>query len=118
MVEVLRVLLGLFVVAHGLITLAIWTAPVTKKAPFNPSHSWLLGDARMPAIALAVVAAVTFVVAGGGFLAHQDWWAISGIAAGAVAIVLMGLYFNPWLSAGVLISGAVLYAGIQTLQQA
>jgi hypothetical protein len=30
----------------------------------------------------------------------------------------MGLYFNPWLSAGVVISGAVLYAGIQALQPA
>jgi hypothetical protein len=118
MIEVLRVLLGLFVVAHGLVTLGIWTAPVTEKAPFNPSHSWLLGDARTFAITLAVVAAITFVVAGGGFLAHQDWWAISGIAAGAVAVVLMGLYFNPWLPAGVVISGAVLYAGIQALQPA
>jgi hypothetical protein len=63
MIEVLRVLLGLFVVAHGLVTLGIWTAPVTEKAPFNPSHSWLLGDARTLAITLAVVAAITFVVA-------------------------------------------------------
>jgi hypothetical protein len=42
----LRVLLGLFVVAHGLVTFGIWAAPVTERAPFNPSHSWLLGNAR------------------------------------------------------------------------
>jgi hypothetical protein len=46
----LRVLLGLFVVAHGLVTFGIWAAPVTDKAPFNPSHSWLLGNARTLAV--------------------------------------------------------------------
>jgi hypothetical protein len=35
-----------------------------------------------------------------------------------VALVLMALYFNPWLLAGIAISGGVLYAGVQALQQA
>jgi hypothetical protein len=30
----------------------------------------------------------------------------------------MALYFNPWLLAGIAISGGVLYAGVQALQQA
>ena len=113
----LRVLVGLFVVAHGLVTFGIWAAPATDKAPFNPSHSWLLGDARTLAVALAAVAAVAFLVTGGGFLAQQGWWAAAAVAAGAVAVLLMGLYFNPWLSAGILISAAILYAGAQALQQ-
>jgi hypothetical protein len=112
-----RVLLGLFVVAHGLVTFGIWAAPVTDKAPFNPSRSWLLGDTRTLAVALAVVAAIAFVVSGTGFLAQQDWWAVAAVAAGAVAVVLMALYFNPWLSAGILISAAILYAGAQAVQQ-
>jgi hypothetical protein len=113
----LRVLVGLVVVAHGLVTFGLWAAPVTEKAPFNPGRSWLLGDARTLAMALAVVAAAAFVAAGGGFLAQQDWWAAAAVAAGAVAVVLMALYFNPWLSAGILISAAILYAGAQALQQ-
>jgi hypothetical protein len=113
----LRVLLGLLVVAHGLVTFGIWAAPVTEQAPFNPSHSWLLGDTRTLALALAVVAAVAFVATGGGLLAQQDWWAVAGIVAGAVAVALMALYFNPWLSAGLLISALILYAGVQALQQ-
>jgi hypothetical protein len=64
-----------------------------------------------------VVAAIAFVATEGGFLAQQDWWAVAGVAAATVAIVLMALYFNPWLSAGILISAAILYAGIQALQQ-
>jgi hypothetical protein len=113
----LRVLVGLFLVAHGLVTFGIWAAPVTEQAPFNPSHSWLLGDARTLALALAVVAAVAFVATGGGLLAQQDWWAVAGIVAGAVAVALMALYFNPWLSAGLLISALILYAGAQALSR-
>jgi hypothetical protein len=113
----IRALLGLFVIAHGLITFGIWAAPVTEQAPFNPNHSWLLGDTRTLALALAVLAAIAFVVTGGGFLAQQDWWAAAAVAAGAVAVVLMALYFNPWLSAGILISATILYAGAQALQQ-
>ena len=113
----LRVLLGLFGVVHGLVTFGIWAAPAIETAPFNPNHSWLLGDTRTLAIALAVLAAIAFVVTGDGFLAQQDWWALAAVAAGAVAVLLMALYFNPWLSAGILISAAILYAGVQALQQ-
>jgi hypothetical protein len=113
----IRTLLGMFVIAHGLVTFEIWAAPVTEQAPFNPSHSWLLGDTRTLAVALAVVAAIAFVVTGGGFLANQDWWALAAVAAGAVAVLLMALYFTPWLSAGILISTVILYAGVQALQQ-
>jgi hypothetical protein len=113
----LRVLLGLFIVAHGLVTFTIWAAPAADTAPFNPSHSWLLGDARTLALTLAVVAAVAFVATGGGYLAQQDWWAAAAVAAGAVAVALMALYFNPWLSAGILISAVILYAGVQALPQ-
>jgi hypothetical protein len=60
----LRVLMGLFVIAHGLVTFAIWTAPVAEKAPFNPSHSWVLGDIRTLAIILAVVTATGVLYAG------------------------------------------------------
>jgi hypothetical protein len=84
--EMIRTLLGLFVIAHGLITFGIWAAPLTEQAPFHPNHSWLLGDTRTLAVALAVVAAIALVVTGGGFLANQDWWAAAAVTAGAVAV--------------------------------
>lgn len=111
-----RILLGGFVVAHGLVTAAVWGMPQKPGEPFRATHSWLLGDARSLAIALALVATVGFVLAGVGFLGHQTWWGGFGIVAGAVALVLMLLYFNPWLLAGIGISAAILYAGIQALQ--
>jgi len=113
-----RFLLGGFVVAHGLVTAMIWAAPAKEDAPFRVSHSWLLGDVRALGVALALVAAFGFVLAGVGYLTHQSWWGGFAIGAGAVALVLMALYFNPWLLAGIAISGGVLYAGAQAIQQA
>jgi hypothetical protein len=113
-----RFLLGGFVVAHGLVTAAIWVTPAKGGEPFRATHSWLLGDARSVAVTLAVVVAAGFVVAGGGYLAQQSWWELFAIGAGSVALVLMALYFNPWLLAGIAISGGVLYAGVQALEQA
>jgi hypothetical protein len=84
----------------------------------NPSHSWLLGDTRTLAIILAVLAALAFVATGGGFLAQQDRWPATAVAAGAVAGTLMGLYFNPWLLAGSAISAGIIVAGIHALPQA
>jgi hypothetical protein len=116
--EVIRVLLGTFIVAHGLLTAFIWVSPAKADAPFRATHSWLLGDARPLAAGIALVAAAAFVLAGIGFITQQAWWAVTGIGAGAVALLLMTLFFNPWLLAGIAISAGILYAGIQALPQA
>jgi hypothetical protein len=115
---VIRVLLGTFIVAHGLVTASIWVSPASAKAPFRASHSWLVGDARPVGVVIALVAAAGFVLAGIGFITHQAWWAVTGIGAGAVALLLVTLFFNPWLLAGMAISAGILYAGIQALPQA
>jgi hypothetical protein len=114
----LRVLLGVFIVAHGLLTAFIWISPAKADAPFRATHSWLLGDARPLAVVVALVAAIGFVLAGVGVIADQAWWAFTGIGAGAVALLLMVLFFNPWLLAGIAISAGILYAGFQALPQA
>jgi hypothetical protein len=114
----LRVLFGAFIVAHGLLTAFIWISPAKADAPFRATRSWLLGEARPLAVVVALVAAAGFVLAGVGVIADQAWWAVSGIGAGAVALRLMTLFFNPWLLAGIAISVAILYAGFQALPQA
>lgn len=111
-----RFILGGFVVAHGLLTVTLWAMPAKEGEPFRVTHSWLLGDARSLALGLALLAGACFVVAGGGFLGHQSWWGAFGIAGGAMGLLLMALYFNPWLLAGIGISAGVLYAGVQALQ--
>jgi hypothetical protein len=47
---------------------------------------WILGDVRSVAMALALVAAFGFVLGAVGFPAHQGWWGLFGIGAGAVAL--------------------------------
>jgi hypothetical protein len=114
----LRVLLGAFIVAHGLLTALIWASSPKAESPFRATHSWLLGEARPLAVVVALVAAAGFVLAGVGVIADQAWWAVTGIGAGAVALLLMTLFFNPWLLAGIAISAGILYAGFQALPQA
>jgi hypothetical protein len=114
----IRVLLGTVIVAHGLLIALIWVGPAKADAPFQATHSWLLGDARPLAVIIALVAAAGFVLAGIGFIGQQAWWTFTGIGGGGVALLLMALYFNPWLLAGIAISAGILYAGIQALPQA
>jgi hypothetical protein len=116
--EVIRVLVGAFIVAHGLLTAFIWLSPAKADAPFRATHSWLLGEARPLAVGIALVAAAGCVLAGVGLIAEHAWWAVIGIGAGAVALLLMTLFFNPWLLAGIAISAGILYAGFQALPQA
>ena len=114
----LRVLLGAFIVAHGLLTAFIWISSPKADAPFRATHSWLLGEARPVAVVVALVAAAGFLLAGVGVIAEQTWWAFAGVSAGAVAPLLMTLFFNPWLLAGIAISAGILYAGFHALPQA
>jgi hypothetical protein len=90
----IRAVLGAFIVAHGLLTAFIWVSPAQADAPFRATHSWLVGDARPLAAVIALVAAAGFVLAGIGFITQQAWWALTGIGAGAVALLLMTLFFN------------------------
>jgi hypothetical protein len=54
----LRVLLIAFLMADGLVHVAIWAPKYDpEKAPFDASHSWLVGDQRTLAQVLAFVAA-------------------------------------------------------------
>jgi hypothetical protein len=77
----IRILLGGLIIAHGLVTAAIWASPAREGEPFRAAHSWVLGEARSLAMALALVAALGFVLAGTGFLAHQAWWGAFGVGA-------------------------------------
>lgn len=105
---------GALVIAHGLITTAIWALPAGKDAPFDASHSWLLGDVRAVSVALGIFVGLAFVATGVGVLGHFGWWPGSAVLAGLAGAVLMVLWFNVWLTVGLAISVTVLMAGIRT----
>jgi uncharacterized membrane protein YphA (DoxX/SURF4 family) len=93
----LRVLLGVFFIAHGLIHVAIWAPKYDpEKAAFDASHSWLLGDQRPLARVLAFAAAAILIVAGIALLAQGGWWRPTALVGLSVSTVLLLLYFTPW----------------------
>ena len=94
----LRFLFIGFLIAHGLVHLAIWLMPkpAEQKAPFDPDHSWLLGDQKTVAVLLAVTAAVLLVGAGLGLWGAADWWRGVAVVGLVTSFSLMVVYFTPW----------------------
>jgi hypothetical protein len=116
-------LLGLFLVAHGLIHASFVSPrpPATAGGPawpFDLGHSWALsplgleGDAgRLLGVALIGLTLVGFVVAAGGavgILGSNLF--VPGVVVGSVAsLVLLVAFFHPWLVLGVAIDVALLW---------
>jgi hypothetical protein len=85
-----------FLIAHGLVHLAIWLTPEREGAPFDVNRSWLLGEVKPLAMLVAIVAAVLLVGAGVGLWAHAEWWRGVAVAGLAASFGLIVLTFNPW----------------------
>ncbi|MGD1995148.1 MAG: hypothetical protein PVH62_00090 [Anaerolineae bacterium] len=97
----LRLLIGVFVVLHGLVHL--WYVVLSQRLiEFQPEMGWtgrswifspLLGDAaaRLVASVLYVLATIGFVAGGLGLLIRQEWWrsVVVGSAALSTAIVIL-----------------------------
>ncbi|MFC8513275.1 hypothetical protein [Streptomyces sp. NPDC057257] len=117
----IALLVGVFLVVHGLLHPGVWTAPQQQPggapAPFAPGHSWLLtsagvaaAPARAAALALAWYTALVYAVAGGGVMAGSGWWPTAALLAASSALVLKVVWFDPWLSVGVLLDVGVITA--------
>ena len=113
------ILLAGFLAAHGFVHLAIWLPhPQPQPAappPFAPDHSALLTAVSVPqadthrlAVALAVAAGLGYLVAGLGVAVGGGWAALFVIAGAVVGLVLKLVFFNPWLTLGVLLDAAAL----------
>jgi len=92
----LRWLLIGFLIAHGLVHLAIWAPKYDPEKAFDPSHSWLIGDQRPLAQVLAFAAGAILIVAGIALWAHGEWWRPTAIVGLSVSTILLLLYFTPW----------------------
>lgn len=111
-------LVGVLLVAHGLAHLAVWAPgprPPEVKEPFDPAHSWLIGEHPALAISLAWLACVFLAVSGVALIAGASWWGPLAIGGSLASMVLIGFFFNPWLLFGAsidlgLIAGVILLA--------
>jgi hypothetical protein len=113
--RMVEVILGVFFITHGLVTAVIWAAPGGKDAPFDPAHSWLIGDTRTLALLIGAVVGLALVATGAGMIADAAWWPALAVVAGFAGIVLMTVWFDPWLILGLGINLAVLVVGLRAL---
>lgn len=105
-----------FLLGHAAVHAVMWTLPFTDAVddmPFDPAHSWLLGDQRMLAVVVAGLVAVAYVVVGLGWLGHAGWWPATMVGASALSLLLMGVFYAPWWLVGVAISGGLLVYALQ-----
>lgn len=117
-----RVLFGLFLVAHGLIHASCLSArPDGARAwPFDLGHSWLfpgLGEAALRPLGLVLVIATAggFALAGLGVLGLpvlQVVWRVLLVLGAGASLLLLGLFWHPWLALGVLLSLGFFLAGL------
>jgi hypothetical protein len=97
----LGVLIGIFMVLHGLVHLLYfghsWRLFELQPGMVWPEGSWafskLLGDkaTRLLASICCVLAAISFVAGGIGIFSQQEWWrpVVVGSAAFSTAIILL-----------------------------
>src|SRR5688572_12506096 len=110
-------LLGLFLIAHGLVHAAVWLTPNGGPGPSDPAHSWALGGlglgdvaARVLSMALAMEETAGFVLVGIGLLPRRWWSRPEAAVVAAAGLGLIVLFFDPWLSVGLAIEIAILAA--------
>lgn len=113
----MRWLGGLFLVANGLLHVAVWVPRPPANVPFDTSRSPMFGNVRGIAISLSLLAAGLFVVAGVAVLIHAAWWAPVAIAAAAISVLLVILTFSPWLLAGLAIDVVIFVLALLVLRK-
>ncbi len=127
-------LFSLFLFAHGLVPVILAfvpaPAPGTPRTPYLPSWWRNNADAAWPAIRLGLPAktvqtigwvlwlssAVLMAGAGAGLLGIPGLsaiWRILTAAGSALSLVMLALYWHPWLIIGVVIN-AFLLTGVAT----
>jgi len=113
-----RTTLGLFLVAHGLVTIAIWApkyqaVPEGQVQPPDPAHSWIFGDVRTFSLICGVAVGFALAIAGVGFLTDQSWWPSAAIGAGVGSLLLFGVFFTPWWAVGIAISAGLVFGALR-----
>jgi hypothetical protein len=120
----MRLLLAVFLAAHGLIHLS-YLAPAPPRTaggpewPFEVTHSWLVSTLGMDAAAMrplatALVIVTTMALLGAaavamGWLSSTLWLPL--LVAGTVgSLVTLALFFHPWLVVGIAIDLVLLWA--------
>lgn len=117
----MRILLGLFMIAHGLIHASYLTPkPDDPNYPFHFDKGWfaqIVGSiAPTVGLLLVVVTIACFALAGLGILGVPGLLGIAKIMViiGAVSsLLVLILFWHPWLVLGIVIDAVLLYAALK-----
>ena len=118
----MKAIVAIFLILHGLThgIMAMVPSPTAPDAGFATFYSgigsWLFtglseSASKKTAIPLSVVAMAGFVAAGlalAGILVPFAWWRALAIGAAAVSLLLVVIFWTPYLIVGLLIDLAVL----------
>lgn len=117
METLIRVVLGLLLVAHGLVHL-LWLAPSDDSAwPFRLDRSWLVPEEARRPVAVVLIAVV---VAGFALLGLAVWgvpglasiWPVLAVGAVLASLATLVLYFDRQLLWGVAIDVAIIVVAL------
>ena len=120
-----RIMIGIFFILHGLVHAGLAAAPIPKDAKSrqgsfftHPARSWLLrrlrfapGATRAVGLSLVVLTMLGFVLAGMAALGVPPMAGALAplvVMASVLSLILLGIFWHPWLSLGVIIDLAIL----------
>jgi len=113
----IRIVLGVLLVAHGLVHL-LWFAPRDDPAwPFRFDRSWLVPEATRKPVGVVLIA---LVVVGFALLGLAVWgvpglasiWPLLAIGAAVVSLAMLLLFFDRQLLWGVAIDVALIVVAL------
>ena len=114
-----RFLIAGLLITHDLVHVGIYASPrsTSKPVPFDPSRSWALAGAHVGAapmhsasVALGLAVAAAYAAAGWALALDVAAWTGAAAAAAVLALVLKGVWFNPWPLYGIALDVGVLAA--------
>jgi len=123
----LKIVLGILIIAHGFVHAILAVAPNPADANAKPGaffttaeRSWLLPQLSLSAsavqwigIILVVLSTLGFVLAGlgvFGIAGISAIWRTMAVISSCISLVLLIVFWHPWLPVGVLIDIAILVA--------
>ena len=129
----MRIVFGLFLLAHGLIHASYLSPepPPTEGAPqwpFSMGRSWLVtglgldvGIVRTMGTLLVIIVVVGCALSGLawlGIVIPAEWWPGLVIGSASASLVLLAAFFHPWIVLGFAIDGALLWIALGASWQA
>ena len=123
----MKIIIGLFLIAHGLVHVGLAAAPDPKESESKPGafftapqRSWLLPQLglkpaaiRWIGILLVVFTTLGFVLAGLGVFGVPglaELWRTIAVVSAVLSLLLLLLFWHPWIILGVLIDVGIIFS--------